>query len=105
MRFIETPVFTRSVKQFMTDDEYHSMQLALIFRHELGATIPGSGGLRKLRWSVPGKGKRGGLRVVYFWHANSETFCMLYAYEKNNQQNLTQTQLQLLNRLVREEFQ
>jgi hypothetical protein len=104
MRFVETHVFTRSLKECMTDHEYHSLQLALIFRPEIGSAIPGSGGLRKLRWSVRGKGKRGGLRVIYFWHPKSETFYMLYVFEKNKQEDLTRTQVRLLNRLVREEF-
>ena len=65
---------------------------------------PGSGGLRKLRWGVPGRGKRGGVRVIYFWDEPSETFYMLYAYRKNVQEDLTAQQLRVLARLVREEF-
>jgi hypothetical protein len=73
-------------------------------RPESGALIPRSGGLRKLRWSLPGRGKRGGLRVIYYWHAPSETFYMLYAYTKNEQEDLTAQQMRVLSRLVREEF-
>jgi hypothetical protein len=58
MRFIETPVFTRIATTLWTDDEYHALQLALFFRPELGQIIPLSGGLRKVRWSRPGAGKR-----------------------------------------------
>ena len=104
MRFIETQVFTRVVVELLDDEAYRSLQLALIFRPGLGPAIRGSGGLRKLRWSLKGKGKRGGARVIYFWHEPRETFYMLYAYRKNEQENLTPQQLKTLSGLVREEF-
>lgn len=104
MRLIETPVFTRAVVALLEDEEYRSLQLALLQRPELGAAIPRSGGLRKMRWALPGRGKRGGLRVIYFWDEPTETFYMLYAYPKNEQENLTAQQLRVLSRLVREEF-
>ena len=63
MRFIETPIFTREIGAFLSHEEYRSLQLALLFRPEQGAVIPGSGGLRKLRWGFRGKGKRGGCRI------------------------------------------
>lgn len=104
MTFIETSVFTRSVVALLKDDEYVSLQLALLLRPELGRVIRGSGGIRKLRWSLAGGGKRGGIRVVYFWDQSSETFYMLYAFRKSDQDDLTPRQLQTLARLVREEF-
>jgi hypothetical protein len=104
MRFIETPIFTRALMVLLDDQEYQSFQLALLHRPERGAVIRGSGGLRKVRWPRPGQGKRGGLRVIYFWDEASETFYMLYAYPKNEQEDLTARQLRLLSRLVREEF-
>lgn len=66
--------------------------------------IPKSGGLRKMRWAIPGIGKRGGCRVIYYWDAESETVFMLYAYRKNQQEDLTAAQLRMLARLVREEL-
>jgi hypothetical protein len=104
MRFIETPVFTRAIVALLDDEGYRSLQLALLHRPESGALIPKSGSLRKLRWSLPGRGKRGGLRIIYFWDRSSETYYMLYAYPKNEQEDLTAQQLQVLSRLVREEF-
>jgi hypothetical protein len=104
MRFIETPVFTRAIVALLNDEEYRSLQLALLQRPESGALIRKSGGLRKLRWPLPGHGKRGGLRIIYFWDRPSETFYMLYAYAKNEQEDLTAQQLRVLARLVREEF-
>ena len=104
MRFIETPIFTRTVVVLLGDEEYRSLQLALLLRPELGSLIRGSGGLRKIRWSLSGRGKRGGLRIIYFWDEASETFYMLIAYPKNEQEDLTAQQLRVLRRLVREEF-
>ena len=104
MRFVETPVFTKEVRDHLADEEYRALQLALLFRPEQGAVIPGSGGLRKLRWGVGSRGKRGGLRVIYYWVAEEEIFYMLFVYPKNAQEDLTPTQLRVLSRLVREEF-
>lgn len=104
MRFIETPVFTHALVAQLDDEAYRLVQLALVQRPELGVLIPGSGGLRKMRWSLPGRGKRGGLRIIYYWEAATETFFMLYAYAKNAQEDLTAKQLRDLSRLVREEF-
>ena len=105
MRFIETPIFTRTVVELLDDESYRSLQLALLLRPELGPLIRGSGGLRKIRWAPSGRGKRGGLRVIYFWDEVSETFYMLYVYPKNDQEDLTAQQLRVLRRLVREEFE
>ena len=66
MRFVETPVFTASVTLLLSDEEYRQLQLALLIRPEQGVLIRGSGGLRKLRWGARGRGKRGGVRVIYY---------------------------------------
>ena len=88
----------------MPDDSYASLQAALITRPDLGKVIPGSGGIRKVRWSVPGRGKRGGVRVIYFWESLPQVFFMLYVYRKSEAADLTQAQLRFLKRLVAEEF-
>ncbi len=104
MRFVETPVFTREVTELLSDDEYRGLQLALLFRPEQGPLIAGSGGLRKLRWKRSGGGKRGGVRVIYFWDKEGDTVYMLLLYQKSEQEDLTPAQLRVLSKLVREEL-
>jgi mRNA-degrading endonuclease RelE of RelBE toxin-antitoxin system len=104
MRFVETPVFTRTVTVLVDEEQYRALQLALALRPEQGDVIRGSGGLRKLRWGLSGRGKRGGARVIYYWDKPTETFYMLYAYTKQEQGDLTPQQVKVLSRLVREEF-
>lgn len=102
MRFIETPIFTQDIQKLLPDDEYRTLQLALLFRPEAGSIIPGSGGIRKLRWRLRGKGKRGGLRVIYFWDKPEDTIYMLAVYGKGRQEDLTPNQLKILRQLVQE---
>jgi mRNA-degrading endonuclease RelE of RelBE toxin-antitoxin system len=104
VRFLETPIFTARLRGQLEDDQYRMLQLALLLRPEQGPLIPGSGGLRKLRWAGQGRGKRGGLRVIYYWVAGEQTFYMLYVYAKNEQGDLTPAQVKTLRRVVREEF-
>ena len=104
MRFIETPIFTKELKNLLGDEEYRALQLALLFRPEQGALIPGSGGLRKLRWSQKGKGKRSGCRVIYYWDEKQETFYMLLVYIKSKQEDITPKQMKVLAKQVREEL-
>jgi len=64
---VETPVFTNRVLDILTDDEYRELQHFLAQYPDAGDMIPGSHGLRKLRWTISGKGKRGGTRIIYYW--------------------------------------
>jgi mRNA-degrading endonuclease RelE of RelBE toxin-antitoxin system len=104
MRFIETPIFTKEIRSLLPDDEYRTIQTALLLRPEQGNIIRGTGGIRKLRWGGKGHGKSGGLRLIYYWDRQTETIYMLFIYPKNKQENLTPNQCKLLHRLVREEF-
>jgi hypothetical protein len=70
----------------------------------LGDLIPGSGGLRKVRWALPGGGKRGGVRIIYYWAVRRDVIVMLYAYAKNELENLTPAQLGVLTNVVKAEF-
>jgi mRNA-degrading endonuclease RelE of RelBE toxin-antitoxin system len=104
MRFVETPVFTRRLKELLADDDYRALQIALVLRPEQGPVIKSSGGLRKIRWAPKGAGKRGGIRVIYYWHPEEQLLYMLFAYAKNTQENLTRDQLRVLARVVEEEL-
>ena len=101
MIFIETSIFTKEIKRILPDDEYRMLQTALLFRPDAGDLIQGSGGLRKVRWNLPGRGKRGALRVIYYWDPPDVIF-MLMPYEKTEQENLLPQQLKLLRALVKE---
>ena len=86
--FVETKLFTRLVQEYLSDDEYSELQRALIANPEAGAVVPGSGGIRKLRWGVAGRGKRGGIRVIYFLRTRQGQIWMLTLYPKNVAENI-----------------
>jgi len=102
MLFIETPIFTKLVTDLVSDDEYRKIQLALVLRPEAGKIITGSGGLRKIRWKSGGSGKRGGLRLIYFWDVPEDRIYMLLIYKKAKQKDLNPNQLKILRNLVKE---
>jgi hypothetical protein len=76
------------IQEYLSDDEYLELQVALVADPEAGKVIPGSGGVRKLRWAMSGRGKRGGLRIVYFLKTRSGVLWMLTAYPKNVAENI-----------------
>ena len=102
MEIVETPVFTRKIKDVLSDDEYSKLQWALVINPEAGALITGGKGLRKLRWVIPGKGKRGGLRIIYYWYVRDEMIYLLFPYKKSEQEDLTKEQIKILNDYVKE---
>ncbi len=102
MLFVETRVFTRELQGTMSEDDYRALQSALLLRPGAGDIIPAGGGLRKLRWGSAGTGKRGGLRVIYYWHKTEGCIYMLLIYRKSRQDDLTQEQLRILRKLVKE---
>lgn len=106
LEFRETAVFTRAVVELLSDHEYAELQGALIVDPEVGDLVQGTGGLRKIRWAQErrGKGKRGGVRVIYYWYASGSLIYMLFAYSKDAQADLSARQKATLSRLVREEF-
>lgn len=104
MKIIETPIFTRRLKNIMTDEDYRKLQIDLITRPDLGKIIPGSGGLRKLRWIGSGRGKRGGSRIIYYWFSKDELILMLFIYTKKEQNDLTSEQLRILKTMIEQEL-
>jgi mRNA-degrading endonuclease RelE of RelBE toxin-antitoxin system len=85
MLIVETSVFTRRVLKSLSDESYRSLQQFLVADPEAGDLIRHSGGLRKIRWSVAGRGKRSGVRIIYYWAPARETILMLLMYGKNEQ--------------------
>lgn len=104
MVIIETPIFTRRIQAILPDDEYRLLQAQLVQKPDAGKIIPGSGGLSKLRWSVGGHGKRGGIRVIYYWFVSLKVVLMLFAYPKNERDDLTLDQLKQLKKIVEGEY-
>jgi hypothetical protein len=106
LEFRETHLFTRQITSLLGDDEYARLQGVLVVTPEAGDLIPGTAGLRKLRWSERrrGKGKRGGIRVVYYFVAGDALVYMLLAYSKGERDDLTAVQKRAMMRLISEEF-
>lgn len=100
MVIVETPIFTKLISEIMSDDEYKELQEALVIKPDLGVLIKNSGGLRKIRWSVDGRGKRGGVRIIYYWMTANEQLYMMYIFPKNAQDNLTDAQTKALRQIV-----
>jgi hypothetical protein len=98
---IETSVFTKEIKDLLSDEENRMLQTALMFRPDAGDIVRGGGGLRKVRWNLPGMGKRGGLRVIYYWDPPDAIY-MILPYKKTDQDDLTSEQLKFLRNMVKE---
>ena len=101
MRFIETQIFTKQVQKLLTDDSYRMLQSALMFKPDAAPIIAGSGGLRKMRWNLPGSGKRGSLRLIYYWDPPEDIYLILL-HQKTKQESITSSQLKTLKKLVKE---
>lgn len=104
MVFIETPVFTRQIRNLIPDESYFELQQFLARRPTTGDLIRGSNGCRKLRWKVTGRGKRGGVRLIYYWIKNDDLILMLTAYSKTTTDDLTAEQTKILGHLVADEL-
>lgn len=100
MVIIETRLFTKLIKELLSDDQYKKLQEALVNRPDMGDLIKDSGGLRKVRWHLEGTGKSGGIRVIYYWVVDNHHIRMLYAYPKGKQENLTKEQIAQLKTIV-----
>jgi mRNA-degrading endonuclease RelE of RelBE toxin-antitoxin system len=101
---VETPVFTRQIDRLLSLRSYRDLQNYIVDDPRRGKVIPGTGGLRKLRWLASGRGKRGGVRIIYYWVVDRDRIVMLLAYPKSEQDDLTSEQKRILRRLVEEEL-
>jgi mRNA-degrading endonuclease RelE of RelBE toxin-antitoxin system len=88
MVFIETSTFTKLIVSYLTDDEYLGLQRFLLAHPDAGQVIRGSGGVRKLRWALPGKGKSGGIRIIYYWKRQESEIWMLTVYSKSERESI-----------------
>jgi hypothetical protein len=91
MEFIEAPAFTRHVHEYLDDDRYRALQAALAANPNLGDVMQGAGGFRKMRWADPrrGKGRRGGLRIIYFYFESDQQIWLMALYGKDQASDLT----------------
>ena len=101
---VETGAFTARIRMFLQDEEYRRLQASLTGRPDAGAVIPGTGGLRKVRWAGSGRGKRGGIRVIYFWHQATARILLLLAYAKNERDDLSEAQKRALRHIIETEY-
>ncbi|TLZ44789.1 MAG: hypothetical protein E6K32_04830 [Gammaproteobacteria bacterium] len=99
MVFIETPVFTRQVQKLLSDEAYSAFQWYLAINPQAGDVVQGTGGLRKVRWSVSGSGKRSGVRVIYFHVTAQAQVRLLLIYRKGVKDELTAAEKKTLRKL------
>jgi mRNA-degrading endonuclease RelE of RelBE toxin-antitoxin system len=88
MEFIETSLFTRLIYNYLDEDEYLGLQAYLLRHPESGKIIPGTGGVRKIRWAIKGKGKRVGIRVIYFLKVTDNEIWLLTVYGKSERDTI-----------------
>jgi hypothetical protein len=100
MVIIETSIFSKKIQEIINDEDYAEFQNKLILKPDMGDLIPGSGGLRKVRWKTQGTGKRGGVRIIYYFLNSDDQLWMIYAYEKSVHDNLSKSQLHALKEIV-----
>lgn len=102
MEFIETPVFTKLIIELLPDEDYRLLQDDITKNPQTGDLIPGGGGIRKLRFAIPGKGKLGGARLIYYWQVSKHKTYMLLAYTKAKKEDLEPEQTAMLKALAKE---
>jgi hypothetical protein len=98
MEFIEAPSFTRHVHEYLNGESYRELQERLATNPRAGDVMPGTGGFRKMRWADPrrGKGRRGGLRIIYFYFESEQQIWLMTLYGKNEATDLTPIQKKAL---------
>lgn len=102
MIFIEAPAFEKIRVRYLDDEEYRLLQCLLLAHPGRGDLIRGSGGVRKLRWAMEGRGKRSGLRVIYYWRVSKDSVYLLTIYRKSEISDLTRSEIKVLRNIVRQ---
>lgn len=100
MNLYATRTYERAIRKLLSEDARRDMEAAIVTAPDVAPVIRGTGGIRKLRWAGSGRGKRGGIRAIYFWHAGPEAVYMLTAYAKADRKDLTAADRKALTRLV-----
>src|SRR5437879_7810483 len=106
MEFFEAPAFTRYVYGYLDDEAYRALQIQLATTPEFGDVIPGTGGFRKLRWRDKrrGKGRRGGLRIIYYYFLTDQLIWLMNLYDKNEAADLTPYEKKMLRAAIEDEL-
>lgn len=103
MVFIETALFTKLLDGYMSDDEYQALQEYLMEHPKSGDIVRGGGGVRKMRWSLGNKGKRGGIRIIYFWKSQDNEIWMLTLYAKSEKAIISANELKQIAQEIENE--
>ncbi|MGA7342503.1 MAG: type II toxin-antitoxin system RelE/ParE family toxin [Terracidiphilus sp.] len=97
---VEFDEFLAATRKLMDDEERAELVNYLAYHPTAGVVVPGSGGVRKLRWGLEGRGKRGGARVIYFYYDMDMPLYLLTAYAKNEREDLDQSEIKTMRKLV-----
>jgi mRNA-degrading endonuclease RelE of RelBE toxin-antitoxin system len=89
MIFIEASAFSKLLPDYLSDDEYRGLQIYLMQKPDAGDLVRGSGGVRKVRWAPDGRGKSGGVRVIYYWKKPNHEIWMLTIYSKSERSTIS----------------
>jgi hypothetical protein len=103
MIFIETSTFTKLLPNYLSDDDYRGLQSYLLKKPDAGDLVKGSGGVRKVRWASSGKGKSGGLRLMYYWKKSEHEIWMLTLYGKSERASISGHVLKQIARAIANE--
>ena len=105
--FVELPAFERNRSDYLTDEAYRGLQNDMLKDPEAGDVITGTGGLRKLRYgdATRGKGKRGGLRIIYYWWDPKKQFWLFTIYDKDELSDLSPKEKAVLKTLLKQELE
>jgi len=98
--FVETSIFTKIVERYLSDDEFAELQTYLHEQPEAGDVIRGSGGVRKLRWALQGRGKRGGVRIIYYLKLDDGQIWLLTMYAKNVKETIPTQVLRQIKEVI-----
>jgi hypothetical protein len=102
MVFVELTPFVAFREEYWTDEDLQKMQSFLLVAPDTGDLIRGGAGLRKLRWSAQGRGKRGGARVIYYWYVPNHYIYLIYGYVKSRNEDLSAQQIKVLRELMKD---